>query len=115
VRNPCYCHCGCCRRAAGATAVAWGTLARRAFRITHGVLQEFGSSAPVSRGRCGVCGSALTYRHDARPAEIDVTLASLDQPAACAPRMHVWVSEKLPWVLIADGLPQFAKDARLPG
>lgn len=43
-----------------------------------------------------------------RAGEIDVTLASLDEAASLAPQVHVWVGEKLPWVVAADGLPQFA-------
>ena len=37
-----------------------------------------------------------------------MTLATLDEAAQLAPRMHVWVADKLPWVTITDGLPQFA-------
>jgi hypothetical protein len=106
-RNLCYCHCESCRRAAGSPVVAWGTFDRGDFRVTHGTLAEFRSSAQVVRGFCAACGSCLTYRHEARAAEIDVTLASLDQAAKLAPQMHVWVVDKLPWMKIEDGLPQF--------
>jgi hypothetical protein len=106
-RNLCYCHCHSCRRAAGSPAVAWGTFARGGFRVTHGTLAEFHSSDPVQRGFCAACGSCLTYRHEARPAEIDVTLATLDEATQLVPQMHVWVADKLPWVRIADGLPQY--------
>jgi hypothetical protein len=107
-QNLCYCHCESCRRAAGSPAVAWGTFDRSSFRVTGGALAEFRSSPPVTRGFCAACGSCLTYRHDARPTEIDVTLATLDEAAQLAPQMHVWVADKLPWVKIGDGLPQFA-------
>ena len=107
-RNLCYCHCSSCRRAAGAPLVPWGTFARDSFRVTRGTLSEYRSSPPVLRGFCESCGSSLTYRHAARPAEIDVTLATLDDAAQLAPQMHVWVAEKLPWVAISDGLPRFA-------
>jgi hypothetical protein len=70
-------------------------------------MAELNSSPKVRRGFCARCGSCLTYSHEARPAEIDVTLASLDEAAQLAPRMHVWVADKLPWVRIEDGLPQF--------
>jgi hypothetical protein len=106
-RNLCCCHCESCRRAAGAPAVAWGTFARERFRVTRGELAEYRSSPAVTRGFCAGCGSSLTYRHDARPAEIDVTLASLDDPSPFAPQMHVWVRDKLPWESIDDALPQF--------
>ena len=107
----CYCHCSSCRRAAGAPLVPWGTFARADFRLTRGHLAEYHSTTPVTRGFCAACGTPLTYRHEARGGEIDVTLATLDEPARLAPVMHVWVSEKLPWLLIADGLPQHPRGA----
>jgi hypothetical protein len=106
-RTLCYCHCESCRRAAGSPAVAWGTFQRDGFRVTRGAMAELNSSPGVLRGFCGRCGSCLTYSHERRSAEIDVTLATLDDAARLAPRMHVFVAEKLPWVRIEDGLPQF--------
>jgi hypothetical protein len=105
--NPCFCHCASCRRASGAPMVPWATFARAALRITRGQLHEYRSSTEVWRGFCAHCGTSLTYRHEARATEIDVTLATLDDPAAIAPRMHVWMNDRLPWVRIADDLPQF--------
>ena len=106
--NLCYCHCNSCRRAAGAPLVPWATFARSAFRVTRGALAQYHSSPPVTRGFCAACGTSLTYAHAARPAEIDVTLATLDEPALLAPEAHVWVADKLPWVTISDGLPRYA-------
>ena len=106
-RTLCYCHCESCRRAAGSPLVAWGTFDRGSFRVTRGTLAEFRSSKPVVRGFCASCGSCLTYRHEARPDEIDVTLGTLDEPTRLLPQMHVWVADKLPWVKIADALPQW--------
>jgi hypothetical protein len=64
------------------------------------------------RRRCarGALGHVRApYRHERRAADIDVTLASLDDACALAPTMHLWVSDKLPWVSISDGLPQFER------
>jgi hypothetical protein len=105
--NLCYCHCNSCRRAAGAPVVAWGTFPGASFRVTRGALASYRSSAPVVRGYCARCGSCLSYSTETRPGEIDVTLASLDESARFMPRMHVWVSDKLPWIELRDGLPQF--------
>jgi hypothetical protein len=107
-RHPCFCHCESCRRASGAAVVAWGTFEHANFQLTRGRLAEYHSSPPVTRGFCAACGTALTYRHRARADDVDVTLASLDEPARLAPRMHIWVSDKLPWMSIDDGLPQYA-------
>jgi len=105
--NLCVCHCSDCRRSAGAPMVAWATVARTGFRVTHGRLAEYRSSAKAARGFCARCGTSLTYGHDERPDEIDVTLASFDAPEVPAPEAHVWVRSKLPWVVISDGRPQF--------
>ena len=107
VSNLCFCHCASCRRASGAPMVPWGTFVRENFRLTRGSLSEYRSSAAVTRGFCPACGTSLTYRNDARAHDIDVTLATLDDPTLLAPQVHVWVGDKLPWVSINDGLPQF--------
>jgi hypothetical protein len=107
VSNPCFCHCASCRRAAGAPMVPWGTFVRETMRVTRGRLSEHRSSAQAWRGFCARCGTSLTYRNEARPTEIDVTLATLDDPTRLVPAMHVWVKDRLPWVAIGDGLPQF--------
>jgi len=91
--------------------VPWGTFAREVVRITRGRLSEYRSSAQVWRGFCARCGTSLTYRHEGRPAEIDVTLATLDDPTRLAPEMHLWVRDRLPWVSIGDQLPQHAEAA----
>ena len=110
-RYLCFCHCASCRRAAGAALVPWATFARSQLNITRGALAQYRSSAEVLRGFCAACGSSLTYLNEARAEDIDLALASLDEPGALAPTMHMWVEDKLPWVSIEDGLPRHAAGA----
>jgi len=105
----CFCHCTSCRRAAGAMLVAWGTFKAVDFQITHGDLKNTVTSPGVTRGHCGHCGTSLTYQHERRNSEIDVTLASFDDAAELQPTVHIWVEDKLPWVQITDDLPQYPK------
>jgi hypothetical protein len=112
VRNLCICHCESCRRAAGAAFVAWGTVTSDQFRILSGEAAVVKTSADVERTFCANCGSSLTYRHGQLAGEVDFTLVSLDDPSPWAPQMHIWVQDKLPWVRLDDGLPQFQT---LPG
>jgi hypothetical protein len=107
-RNLCNCHCTSCRRAAGAPFVAWGTVDLDQLEFIAGRPALVRSSKNVQRGFCGVCGTTLTYAHAARAKELDVTLASLEDPSSLAPRAHIWVQDKLPWIRIDDGLAQFA-------
>ncbi len=88
--------------------VPWGTFRTAQFRMIRGQITEYASSPGVIRGHCADCGTSLTYSHESRPREIDVTLASFDDAATLAPTAHIWVQDKLPWIKLGDGLPQFA-------
>ena len=105
--NRCYCHCRSCRGGAGAPYVAWATVPAAGFALTRGTLATYRSSEPVTRGFCPRCGTTLTYAQRERPEELDLTVASLDEPGALAPEYHIWVSQRLPWVVLGDGLPQY--------
>jgi hypothetical protein len=99
-RDLCFCHCDSCRRATGAVMVPWAKLA------------EYRSSAEVLRGFCSACGTSLTYHHEKRAGEIDVAIATLDTPAELPPLAHIWVKDKLPWVTLTDGLPEYETNGR---
>lgn len=103
------CHCRTCQKIASAPSLPFITLGREQFVHTHGTPAEVQSSARVTRGFCGRCGSPLTYRSDDDPDKIDVMTCSLDDASAWPPTFHVWVSEKPAWDPIRDGLPAFAK------
>ena len=107
--SPCFCHCTSCRRAAGAPGVPWVTFQRAVFRLTRGEPREHRSSEQVLRGFCATCGTSLTYRHEAKPDELDVALATLDDLEAVRPEAHLWVEDKPTWVSVRDGLPQFPR------
>jgi len=87
--------------------VAWGTVDADHFEILSGDVSTVRTSAEVERTFCTNCGSSLTYRHTLRAGDVDFTLVSLDDPAALAPQSHIWVQDKLPWITLNDGLPQF--------
>ena len=107
LKNLCYCHCESCRRATGAPYVAWGTVGLEHCHLT-GDIDYFSSSEKVSRGFCKACGTSLTYQHQARPRELDITLASLDKPEQAIPVCHIWVADKLQSIVIGDDLPQYS-------
>ena len=108
-RFVCFCHCKSCQHAAGGVYVPWATFAKSAFVVTSGRMSEHHSSPQVTRGLCRQCGTSLTYEHQDREGQIDVTLTSFDDPSQFSPQAHIWVEDKLPWVNIDDGLPQYAR------
>lgn len=101
------CHCSSCARASGAPSVAWVTFTAQGFRLLRGEPAAFRSSPPVMRRFCASCGTALTYAHAERPAEIDVTTRTLDDPERFPPSHHAWIADALAWSRPADGLPAF--------
>ena len=102
-----FCHCVTCRRAAGAPVVAWFSVRPAELRVIKGEPKSFRSSEVGVRQFCGGCGSQL-FMDDARyPDEIDIAIASLDEPEAVAPEFHIFNRSRLPWLKIEDGLPTY--------
>ena len=103
----CHCHCESCRRAAGAAFVTWVTFELDGFVLTSGAIAEFRSSPGVRRGHCAACGTTITYAQDKRPEEIDIAVSTLDTTTGIEPEAHIWVEDKVPWLVISDDLPQY--------
>ena len=105
----CVCHCVSCRRATGGAMVTWATFPKRSFVVVDGALESIRTSPGVTRGHCAKCGSTISYENAARPEEIDITVAGLVDSYDLKPTAHIWVEDKIPWLVIADGLPQYAR------
>lgn len=106
--NSVYCHCSLCRRASGASPVAWFSVPLATFRFTTVVPSHYQSSPHATRSFCGVCGSQLTFQSLKTPQEIDITTCSLDNPELVPPQSHIHTSTKMSWVTMADGLAHHA-------
>jgi len=78
-------------------------------KFVQGKPAIYASSPGVERSFCGSCGTQLTYTADFLQGLVDVTVASLDDPEALPPRMHIWESRRLAWLTVADGLPRHAE------
>ena len=103
------CHCTICRKTTGAPSVAWVTVLRENLRVLVGAPRSFRSSDHGTRSFCAACGTALTFASDLLPDEIDVTIASLDEPERIAPEDHTWVSSTQSIFELPQRLPQFSK------
>lgn len=100
------CHCGLCRKASGGMAYARAVF-RKAALDRRGETVAHASSARLLRHHCPTC-HALVYGEPLdRPDYLSVGLASLDDPGALRPDMHIWVPAKPAWLTIDDGLPQY--------
>lgn len=102
-----YCHCRLCQRAAGSPAVAWLTVANGDFGYTRGTPALYYSSADYQREFCASCGSPLAFRRRGDARTVDVTIATLADPAAVVPEYHIWRASRLHWFEVDDALPRY--------
>jgi hypothetical protein len=64
------------------------------------------------RSFAACCGTHLFFEPSKDSDVIDVTIASLDDPAPFAPAKAIWLEDKLPWVVIDESLPKFQKSSK---
>lgn len=107
--NITHCHCADCRRSAGAAFVTWASFQKENFRVTQGATREIEFEGRV-RGFCPRCGTTLTFRSSPTSEEVDVTVSSFDDPGVVVPADHIWIEDRLSWVILADGLPTHARE-----
>jgi hypothetical protein len=100
------CHCRACQRAMGAPFLAQASFPRAALTLT-GATSRFRSSERLWRHFCKICGTQLFVEPVDAPDRLGIPIATLDNPAAISPEMHIWVSMKLPWIELADDLPKY--------
>lgn len=112
------CHCRMCQRATGGVAAAFKQVLRDA--VTWTCAPDRYASSPIARrGFCSACGTPLTFEYveqpsDGRPAKIDLTLGSFDDPSRFHPTSHFgWESHLEPWLDTA-ALPRLRSDEYQP-
>ena len=104
------CHCRMCQRAMGNVFAPLARVKMVDFGWTRGAPKVFASSTVAERGFCADCGTPLTFRYVATP-NISVAIGSLDHPEAVNPEMHYGTESRVPWLKLADGLPETTTDA----
>jgi hypothetical protein len=108
-----HCHCRICQRSCGAAFVTWATVPAASFAYTQGTPGRYRSSAEAQREFCPACGTQLVFRADGD--DVDITVASLDEPDALKPAANIWVTSRRAWMHGFDsGLPDFAAEFGLP-
>jgi hypothetical protein len=98
------CHCRRCQKAMGSPFYARALFEPKTVTIS-GDAASYPSSEALDRVFCPTCGTRLFSRRTNGTA-IGIAVATFDDRNAFAPTEHIWVSEKIAWVEIKDGLPQ---------
>ena len=100
------CHCRNCQKAMGSPFFARALFDQRALvgRGRHRALSVIGGARP---GVLQDLRDAAVFPADQRHRGRLSRSAAFDDRNAFAPTEHIWVSEKMAWVRLDDGLPQY--------
>jgi hypothetical protein len=109
-RDGYYCHCRMCQLAFGNTRAAYLNLRKDQLRWTGAEPAWYASSRIARRGFCARCGTPLAFEF-LDGDRIDVSVGSLDDPAAVRPVEHFAVESRIAAWHAADGLPEERLDA----
>ena len=102
------CHCRLCQAATGAPFFARAIFLAERIEWS-GETTRWPTSPRIDRLSCARCGTPMFAQPHDPPARLAVSLATLDDKDAIAPACHIWVSRKLAWLPLDDGLPQHAE------
>ncbi len=107
------CHCLLCQRQTGSAFAINALIETSRIELLHGSLEV--TSMPTESGRphdihrCPSCKVAVWSDYGRRPALRFVRVATLDQPHALVPDVHIFTRSKVPWVGLPTGARAFAE------
>lgn len=103
-----HCHCWQCRKHSGASFGTTCVVKAGELHFTAGeeLLSHWESSPGVFRHFASCCGTPIYKSRDDVPPLYGLRLGSLDSDPGRLAEEHIFVSSKVPWVELEDGLPQ---------
>ncbi|WXA83653.1 GFA family protein [Pendulispora rubella] len=87
---------------------------RAGFRLTRGTpkwwTRKTDSGGRLQCAFCADCGSRLWHQPEGPSETMTLKGGSLDEPPDAAAAIHIWVSRKLPGIVIPEGALQFPEE-----
>jgi hypothetical protein len=103
------CHCRMCQRATGSISIAFTSVRQADVKWTHE--PDWYDSSPIAeRSYCRQCGTSLGFRFKEGSANMDLTVASFDDPSVFVPRHHFGAESMNRQWLSTDGLKEIRTD-----
>ena len=106
-----WCHCRDCRRQTGAPAVVWAGFASDQVSF-EGTPKRRQSSPHITRAFCPECGTPMTYEDERLQGEIYIHAGLFDEADRLVPDRHAYVTSKLFWLHLEDGLEKLETTTR---
>ncbi len=108
------CHCRECQKQSASAFGISLEVPYAGFRLTQGVPKYWSRATDSGRqlkcAFCPTCGSRLWHESEPMSETISIKGGSLDEPLDVSNAIHVWVSRKLPGIIIPDNAKQFPED-----
>jgi hypothetical protein len=108
------CHCRECQKQSASAFGMSLEVPRAGLRVVRGTPKLWTRAADSGRrlrcAFCPTCGSRLWHEPEGTSDTITIKAGSLDVPADMSSAIHIWVSRRLPGVVIPDGARQFPQE-----
>jgi hypothetical protein len=106
------CHCSWCQRESGSAFAVNALIESTRLTVLEGAPELVLTPSASGKGqkivRCPTCHVAVwSHYPQAGDAVSFVRVGTLDNPGACPPDVHIYVSTKQPWVVLPDGARAF--------
>ena len=106
------CHCRDCQTGTASAFAEQAPVRSELLRIVGPVVEHVFTTLSGSTSRhaaCGTCHTRLYNANSALPDFVIVRAGSLDRSDDIVPCAHIWTRRKQPWIIIGEGVPQFAE------
>ncbi len=99
------CHCRMCQKATGSVSIAFKNV--KAGDVAWGQEPDWYDSSPIAtRPFCAGCGTSLGFKFKQGGENMDLTVASFDDPSRFVPKTHFGVESAHRAWLNTEGLPE---------
>ncbi len=99
------CHCRMCQRATGSVSIAFKNV--KAADVAWDVEPDWFDSSPIAvRPFCASCGTSLGFKFKKGSGNMDLTVASFDDPSRFVPKHHFGAESMHRAWLDTAGLPE---------
>lgn len=99
------CHCRMCQKATGSVSIAFKNV-KAGDVVWTGEPNWFASSPIAERPYCSACGTSLGFRFKEGSDNMDLTVASFDDPSRFKPKHHFGAESIHRGWLNTEGLPE---------
>jgi hypothetical protein len=104
-----HCHCQRCRKHSGAAVCTQARVPRGQFSLLSGreLIRVYGKGEGAVKVFCRNCGSSLFGGDWPDGPEVSIRMGAFDDDPGIRPQFRSWTSDRAPWQMIADDLPQY--------